>query len=47
MEELESVVEERSSVYDIKHRAFYFSKDIILFVRNQKMTSCISACLIN
>ena len=30
------VEEETSSVYNIKHRAFYFSKDIILFIKNQQ-----------
>ena len=33
---INSIVEEASSVYNIKHRAFYFSKQIILFVKNQK-----------
>ncbi len=36
MEELISVLEESSSVYNIKHRAFYFSRDIVLFVGRQK-----------
>jgi four helix bundle protein len=36
MEDLISIVEEGSSVYNIKHRAFYFSKDIVLFIRRQK-----------
>jgi len=36
MEDFGSVVEERPSVYNIKHRAFYFSRDIVLFVGNQK-----------
>ncbi len=31
-----SIVEETLSVYNIKHRAFYFSKDIILFIQNQR-----------
>jgi four helix bundle protein len=36
MDDLVSVVEESSPVYNIRHRAFYFSKDIILFVGKQK-----------
>jgi len=36
MEDLISIVEEGSSVYNIKHRAFYFSKDIVLFIGRQK-----------
>lgn len=36
MEELISIVEESSSVYNIKHRAFYFSRDILLFIGKQK-----------
>ena len=32
-----SMVEEQaSSIYNIRHRAFYFSKEIILFIKNQK-----------
>ncbi len=31
-----SIVEESSSVYNIKHRAFYFSRDILLFIGKQK-----------
>ncbi len=30
------VEEEILSVYNIKHRAFYLSKDVISFIRNQK-----------
>ena len=33
---LSFVVEEDSVVYDIKHRAYYFSRDIILFIKEQK-----------
>jgi len=29
-------VEEGSSVYNIKHRAFYFSRDIVLFIGRQR-----------
>ena len=36
MEDLNSIVEEGSSVYNIKHRAFYFSRDIVLFIGRQK-----------
>jgi four helix bundle protein len=36
MENLNSIVEEGSSVYNIKHRAFYFSRDIVLFIGRQK-----------
>jgi four helix bundle protein len=36
MEDLISIVEEGSSVYNIKHRAFYFSRDIVLFIGRQK-----------
>ncbi len=36
MEELISLVEESPFVYNIKHRAFYFSRDIVLFVGKQK-----------
>jgi four helix bundle protein len=43
MEEFGSVVEERSSVCNIKHRAFYFSKDIVVFVRNQKIDRLFSS----
>lgn len=33
---LNSMVEESTTpVYNIKHRAFYFSKEIILFIKNQ------------
>jgi four helix bundle protein len=35
VEEFVSIVEESSPVYNIRHRAFYFSKDIILFVSRQ------------
>jgi len=35
VEEFVSIVEESNSVYNIRHRAFYFSKDIILFVARQ------------
>jgi four helix bundle protein len=37
MEELELVLEEGPSVYNIKHRAFYFSREIVSFVRKQKI----------
>ena len=30
-----SVVEESSTVYDIKHRAFYFAKEVVLFIGKQ------------
>jgi four helix bundle protein len=43
VEEFGSVVEERSSVYNIKHRAFYFSRDIILFVGKQKIERTFSS----
>src|SRR5258705_10347878 len=43
MEEFGSVVEERASVYNIKHRAFYFSRDIILFVGKQKIERTFSS----
>ena len=36
MEDLISIVEEGSSVYNIKHRAFYFSRDIVLFIGRQR-----------
>lgn len=36
MEDFVSIVEETSPVYNIKHRAFYFSKEIVLFVARQK-----------
>jgi len=36
MEDLISIVKEGSSVYNIKHRAFYFSRDIVLFIGRQK-----------
>src|SRR5277367_3079980 len=36
MEDLISMVGEVSSVYNIKHRAFYFSRDIVLFIGKQK-----------
>jgi four helix bundle protein len=36
MEDFISIVEEGSSVYNIKHRAFYFSRDIVLFIGRQK-----------
>jgi four helix bundle protein len=32
VEEFESIVEENIPVYNIRHRAFYFSTDVILFV---------------
>jgi four helix bundle protein len=32
-EELASMVEEGQPVYNIRHRAFYFSKDILAFIR--------------
>jgi four helix bundle protein len=31
-----SIVEEGPSVYNIKHRAYYFSRDIVLFIGKQK-----------
>ena len=31
-----SVVEEGSSIYNIKHRAFYFAKEVVLFIGKQK-----------
>lgn len=31
-----SVVEESSAVYNIKHRAFYFAKEVVLFIGKQK-----------
>ena len=31
-----SVVEESSAVYNIKHRAFYFAKEVVLFMGKQK-----------
>jgi hypothetical protein len=31
-----SIVEEESPVYNIKHRAFYFSKSLVLFISQQK-----------
>lgn len=31
-----SVVEESAVVYNIKHRAFYFAKDIVAFISKQK-----------
>jgi four helix bundle protein len=36
MEDLISMMEEGSPVYNIKHRAFYFSRDIVLFISRQK-----------
>jgi four helix bundle protein len=36
MDDSKTVVEENSPVYNIKHRAFYFSRDIVLFVGMQK-----------
>ena len=36
MEDLVSMVEEGFPVYNIKHRAFYFSRDIVLFIGRQK-----------
>jgi four helix bundle protein len=36
VEDFVSIVEETSPVYNIKHRAFYFSKEIVLFVARQK-----------
>jgi four helix bundle protein len=36
VEDFESIVKEGTGVYNIKHRAFYFSRDIILFVGKQK-----------
>ncbi len=32
---LQSVLEETENVYNIKHRAFYFAKDIVLFIEKQ------------
>jgi four helix bundle protein len=32
-EEMMSIVEEGQPVYNIRHRAFYFSKDILEFIR--------------
>jgi len=31
-----SVVEESLAVYNIKHRAFYFAKEVVLFIGKQK-----------
>ena len=31
-----SIIEEESPVYNIKHRAFYFSKNLVSFISNQK-----------
>jgi four helix bundle protein len=31
-----SIVEDSAPVYNIKHRAFYFSRDIVLFIAKQK-----------
>lgn len=31
-----SIVEEESPIYNIKHRAFYFSKSLVLFISQQK-----------
>lgn len=31
-----SVVEEEKAIYNIKHRAFYFAKEIVLYVGSQK-----------
>jgi four helix bundle protein len=36
MEYLESIVEEKNPVYNIKHRAFYFARDVVLFIGKQK-----------
>jgi four helix bundle protein len=36
MEGFESILEEKTPVYNIKHRAFYFSRDIILFIGKQQ-----------
>jgi hypothetical protein len=36
MEYITSVQEPASPVYNIKHCAFYFSKLIIVFIKNQK-----------
>ncbi len=35
-DDLTSMVEEGSSVYNIKHRVYYFSRDIVLFIGKQK-----------
>jgi four helix bundle protein len=43
MEEFGFVVEERSSAYNIKHRAFYFSRDIIHFVAKQQIDRIFSS----
>jgi len=36
-----SLVEESSSVYNIKHRAFYFAKEVVLFMGNRSMNEYI------
>ncbi len=36
MEDSVSIVEEKNSVYNIRHRAFYFAREIVLFVGIQK-----------
>ena len=32
-----SIVEEGSGVYNIRHRAYYFSKEVVLFIKEQKI----------
>jgi four helix bundle protein len=36
VEEINSIVEEGQPVYNIRHRAFYFSKSVIEFIRDVK-----------
>lgn len=36
VDDLNSMVEEGASVYNIRHRAFYFSRDIVLFIGKQE-----------
>ena len=36
MEGFDSILEEKIPVYNIKHRAFYFSRDIVLFIGKQQ-----------
>lgn len=36
VEEINSIIEEGQPVYNIRHRAFYFSKSVIEFIRDVK-----------
>jgi four helix bundle protein len=41
--EFESTVDESDPIYNIRHRAFYFSKDVVLFVGRQKIDRILSS----